>query len=114
MQFLEFALICERLEGISGRLDMIEIVSTVLSGLADEELPIFVRFIMGRIFPDWSPQKLGVGPNLLYDAVAYVVGTKREHVREEINTTGDAGLAIEGLLADKEQTSFFVQEMDLI
>ena len=114
MQFLEFAQICENLERIRGRLDMIEQVSTILPGLDDEELPVFVRFIMGRIFPDWSPQKLGVGPNLLYDAVAYVVGTKRERVREAINATGDAGLAIEGLLADKEQTSFFVQEMDLV
>jgi DNA ligase-1 len=114
MQFLEFARICEHLEGISGRLDLIEQVSTVLPGLDDEELPIFVCFIMGRIFPDWSPKKLGVGPNLLYDAVAYVVGTKRSVVREAINAIGDAGLAIEDLLANKEQTSFFVQEMDLL
>ncbi len=114
MQFLEFARICERLEGISGRLDLIEEVSTVLPRLDDEELPVFVRFIMGRVFPDWSPKKLGVGPNLLYDAVAYVVGTKRSAVREAINVTGDAGLAIEDLLANKEQTSFFTQEMDLL
>ncbi|NLZ30940.1 MAG: ATP-dependent DNA ligase [Methanomicrobiales archaeon] len=114
MQFLEFARICERLEGISGRLDLIEEVSTVLPRLDDEELPVIVRFIMGRVFPDWSPKKLGVGPNLLYDAVAYVVGTKRSAVREAINVTGDAGLAIEDLLANKEQTSFFTQEMDLL
>lgn len=114
MQFLEFAQICERLEGTPGRLDMIEQVGAVLPRLDDDELPVFVRFIMGRVFPDWSPQKLGVGPNLLYDAVAYVVGTKREAVREAINATGDAGLAVERLLANKEQTSFFIQEMDLL
>ncbi len=114
MQFLEFARICERLEGIPGRLDMIAEVAAVLPGLDDDELPIFVRFVMGRVFPDWSTKKLGVGPNLLYDAVAYVVGTKRETVREAINATGDAGLAVEDLLAKKEQTSFFVQDLNLI
>lgn len=113
MQFLEFARVCERLEGTPGRLDMIEQVAAVLPGLDDEELPVFVRFVMGRVFPDWSSKKLGVGPNLLYDAVAYVVGTKRETVREAINTTGDAGLAVEALLAKKEQTSFFTEELDL-
>lgn len=113
MQFLEFAHVCERLEGTPGRLDMIEQVAAVLPGLDDEELPVFVRFVMGRVFPDWSSKKLGVGPNLLYDAVAYVVGTKRGTVREAINTTGDAGLAVEGLLAKKEQTSFFTEELDL-
>lgn len=114
MQFLEFARICERLEGIPGRLDMIEEVAAVLPRLGDDELPVFVRFVMGRVFPDWSTKKLGVGPNLLYDAVAYVAGTKRETVREAINATGDAGLAVEDLLARKEQTSFFVQELDLV
>ena len=114
MQFLEFARICEHLEGIPGRLDLIEEVAAVLPRLGDEELPVFVRFVMGRVFPDWSPNKLGVGPNLLYEAVAYVVGTKREAVRETINATGDAGLAVETLLANKEQTSFFIQEMELL
>jgi DNA ligase-1 len=114
MQFLEFARICERLEGIPGRLDMIEEVAAVLPRLGDDELPVFVRFVMGRVFPDWSTKKLGVGPNLLYDAVAYVVGTKRETVREAINAIGDAGRAVEDLLARKEQTSFFVQELDLV
>lgn len=114
MQFLEFAEVCERLEGIPGRLEMIEQVAAVLPGLDDDELPIFVRFIMGRVFPDWSTKNLGVGPNLLYDAVAYVVGTKRETVREAINATGDAGLAVERLLAKKEQTSFFIEALDLV
>ncbi|PKL63029.1 MAG: DNA ligase [Methanomicrobiales archaeon HGW-Methanomicrobiales-2] len=114
MQFLEFARICEQLEGTPGRLDMIEQVAAVLPRLDDEELPVFVRFIMGRVFADWSSKKLGVGPNLLYEAVAYVIGTKRETVREAINATGDAGLAVEELLARKEQTSFFIQEMDLL
>ncbi|MFA7562625.1 MAG: ATP-dependent DNA ligase, partial [Methanoculleus sp.] len=113
MQFLEFARVCERLEGTPGRLDMIGVTAAVLPGLDDEELPIFVRFVMGRVFPDWSTKKLGVGPNLLYDAVAYVVGTKREVVREAINATGDVGLAVEDLLAKKEQTSFFIQELEL-
>ncbi|MDD1660204.1 MAG: DNA ligase, partial [Methanomicrobiales archaeon] len=66
MQFVEFAQICDRLEGISGRLEMIEVVSGVLPSLDDAELPLFVRFVMGRIFSDWSPLKLGIGPNLLY------------------------------------------------
>lgn len=113
MQFLEFACVCERLEETPGRLDMIGVTAAVLPGLDDEELPIFVRFVMGRVFPDWSTRKLGVGPNLLYDAVAYVAGTKREVIREAINATGDVGLAVEDLLAKKEQTSFFIQELEL-
>ncbi|MEN6396319.1 MAG: DNA ligase, partial [Methanoregula sp.] len=78
MLFLEFSQCCEEIEGISGRLDMIDVISRVLPGLSPDELPVFVRFIMGRIFPDWSAQKLGIGPNLLYEAVGYVTGIKKE------------------------------------
>ncbi|MBR6010727.1 MAG: ATP-dependent DNA ligase [Methanomicrobium sp.] len=114
MQFSEFAEICDRIESTRGRLDTIDIVSGVLKTLTDEELPVFVRFIMGRIFPDWSPEKIGIGPNLIYDAVAYVIGDGRNTVIRKINAGGDAGRAIEGLLLKKEQTSFFSETLDLL
>jgi DNA ligase 1 len=113
MDFSEFSRICQQLEGISGRLEMIDVISRVLPGLQDEELPVFVRFVMGRIFPDWSPEKLGIGPNLLYEAIAYVVGKKKDEVITVINRTGDVGAAVEELLASKEQTSFFSEDLKL-
>ncbi|HIH26724.1 MAG TPA: ATP-dependent DNA ligase [Methanoregulaceae archaeon] len=114
MNFLEFARVCEELEGIPGRLAMIDRISRVLPDLRDDELPVFIRFIMGRIFPDWSPEKLGIGPNLLYEGVAYVAGTRKEDVVERINRTGDVGRAVEELLGKKEQTSFFAEDLALL
>jgi DNA ligase-1 len=114
MLFMDFSRVCEQLEGTTGRLDMIEIISRVLPGLTPEELPVFVRFIMGRIFPDWSSRKLGIGPNLLYIAIGYVAGVKKEEVIERINTTGDAGRAVEDLLSIKSQTTFFHEELDIV
>ncbi len=112
MQFINFSRYCERLEAISGRLETIDLVSELLAQLEPEELPVVVRFVTGRIFPDWSPLKVGIGPNLLYEAVAYVVGKKKAAVVEEINRTGDPGYAIEHLIATKEQTSFFRTELE--
>ena len=111
MLFRDFAGICERLEAISGRLEMIDLLAGELPRLDDWELPVFVRFIMGRVFPDWSPLKLGIGPSLLYEAVAYVVGMKREAVETKVSAEGDVGRAVELLLAGKTQTSFFSEEM---
>jgi DNA ligase-1 len=105
MLFLEFSRCCEEIEGISGRLDMIDVISRVLPGLSPEELPVFVRFIMGRIFPDWSSKKLDIGPNLLYESVGYVVGLKKEQVIDRINRTGDVGRAVEELLSNKNHIS---------
>jgi len=118
MLFMEFSRCCERLEGTAGRLDMIAIISEILPGLSDEELPVFVRFVMGRIFPDWSSQKLDIGPNLLYESIGYVVGQKKENVIEKINRTGDVGRAVEELLSDEKQVSqkmlFFHESLDLV
>jgi len=113
MLFREFSTVCERVEALSGRLEMIDEVAHVLPSLDDAELPVFVRFIMSRVFPDWSPLKLGIGPNLLYEAVAYVVGKKREAVVEKVSAEGDVGKAVELLLAGKTQTSFFSEKMSI-
>jgi len=114
MLFMEFSRCCEKLEATAGRLDMIAIISNELPGLTDEELPVFVRFVMGRIFADWSSRKLGIGPNLLYEATAAVAGVTKEKVIEKINTTGDIGQAVEELLSVKSQTTFFHEELDLV
>ncbi len=114
MLFIDFSRCCERLEKTRGRLEMIEIISRELPGLSDEELPVFVRFVMGRIFPDWSSQKLGIGPNLLYEAIRNVAGIKKTEVIERINRTGDVGTAVEELLAVKTQTSLSYHTLDLV
>lgn len=113
MEFAEFALVCEQLEAFAGRLEMRDLIASLLPGLGEAELPVFVRFIQGRVFPDWSPEKLGIGPNLLYEAVAYVAGRKRADVVRLVNETGDAGLAAERLLAKRQQSAFFSDSLSL-
>jgi DNA ligase 1 len=114
MLFIDFSRVCEKLEGISGRLEMIDIISQELPTLTPDELPVFVRFVMGRIFADWSSKKLGIGPNLLYEATGAVAGVSKDVVIEKINNTGDVGQAVEELLSIKSQMTFFHEELDLV
>lgn len=113
MKFLEFAELCARLETISGRLETISVLAQTIASLSKEDLPDFCRLIQGRPFPEWSGKKLGVGPNLLYEAVAYVTGRRREDVIDQLSRVGDAGAAVEELLSQKSQTSFFTVELTL-
>lgn len=114
MLFLEFAKICQRIESLSSRLAMGDALAEVFAGLPDEELPVFVRFARGRLFPDWSAEKLKFGPSLLYEALAYVIGKKREFVIAAVNSSGDTGEVVESLLAKREQTMFFSEELELM
>ncbi|HVN74584.1 MAG TPA: ATP-dependent DNA ligase [Methanoregula sp.] len=119
MLFMEFSRICERLEGISSRLEMIEVISQALPGLSDTELPVFVRFVMGRIFPDWSAEKLGIGPNLLIDALEQITGVKKKQLNKNqivgtINRTGDVGLAAEEILRSKSVSTISPESLELL
>lgn len=114
MLFREFAELCDRLETISSRLAMIDVLSGVFPSLSEKELPVFVRFMRGKIFPDWSSEKLGFGPGLLYEALAYVIGKKRQVVISAINSSGDTGRVVEDLLEKREQTMFFSEDLELL
>jgi len=119
MLFMEFSRICERLEGISSRLEMIDVISRALPGLSDPELPVFVRFVMGRIFPDWSAEKLGIGPNLLIDALEQISGVKKKQLNKReiigaINRTGDVGLAAEEILRSKSVSTISAESLEIL
>ena len=70
--FEEFAEVCNKIESISGSLEMTSIVADFLRKVDDNELEISSRFIMGRVFPVWSEEELGIGPSLLYSAISKI------------------------------------------
>ncbi len=113
MEFLIFAELCRKIESVKGRLDTIDLLSCALKKVDLHDLPLFARLILGKPFPDWSPLKLGIGPNLLYESVAYVTGRSREKVITTLNSVGDLGRAVEDMLASKSQTSFFSESLTL-
>ena len=67
---------------------MTDLLAEVFPQIPDEELAFFVRFARGKLFPDWPAEKLNFGPSLLYEALAYVIGKKREDVVRAINSSG--------------------------
>lgn len=114
MLFLDFAKICSEIEKTSSRLAIAELLAHVFPEIDDDELPIFVRFARGKLFSDWSAEKLNFGPSLLHEALAYVIGKKREFVVSAINSSGDTGLVVEELLQKREQMTFFSEDLELV
>lgn len=58
--FVDFAALCQRLAGTSGRLDKRRLVADYLRTLAPDEVPHAVAFLIGRPFPVSDPRVLGV------------------------------------------------------
>ena len=89
--FLRFAELFQKAEEISGSLDKIDLVAAFLKELEDPELIIASNFVTGTIFPD-SEMILGVGPSILYEAMARACGCTPDQIQEILRTTGDPGL----------------------
>lgn len=116
--FNDLALICERIENISGSLEITQVVADFFLSIDDKELEITSRFIMGQIFPVWSPLQLGIGPGLLYTTLSRASGLPVRDIKKLVKKNGDVGLAAKEAMANnnKTQSTFatFVEEDNVL
>ncbi len=73
---------------------------------------------MGKVFPEWSPLELGVGPSLLYDSISSVSGISKKDIEVLLREEGDIGLAVERLAVEKKfkkpvQSSLFIRKLSI-
>ena len=111
--FEDFAKVCQKIEGISGSLEMTSVVSDFLKSVNDDELEIVTRFIMGTVFPVWSEEQLGIGPNLLYLAISKASTLPVKRIEEFVRDTGDVGLAAQKAITSQKKHMNFFSEGEL-
>ncbi len=87
---------------------MTQVVADFFKKVDDDELEIVTRFIMGSVFPVWSEEQLGIGPNLLYTAISKTSSLPVKRIEEFVKETGDIGLAAKRAISpQKERENFF-------
>ncbi|VVB72954.1 DNA ligase [uncultured archaeon] len=113
--FLGFAQLCQKVEGVSGSLEKIELVAAFLNGLEDSELAVASNFVMGVVFSASSELVMGVGPSILYEALLRSCGCPAEQISEMLRSTGDPGLVAAGVVEKRRPIGFaaFMGEMQL-
>ncbi|HOU71684.1 MAG TPA: DNA ligase, partial [Methanothrix sp.] len=99
--FLVFATLCQRVEETSGSLDKIDLVAAFLGTLDEAELAVCCNYIMGTLFPPGLDLDLGVGPSILYQALARACGCPLSQVTDMLKATGDPGLVAAGMVEKK-------------
>jgi len=113
MEFSKLATTYQKLEGISGRLEMTSVVSEFLKTVPDNELPTVILFLQGKAFPPWSEKELGIGSKLMIKAISNISGFSGAKVEDRVREKGDTGLAAEELLVNKTQTTLFKEKLTL-
>ena len=99
--FLDFAALCQRVEETSGSLDKIDLVAAFLGKLDEAELAVCCNYVMGTLFPPGLDLDLGVGPSILYQALARACGCPLSQVTDMLKATGDPGLVAAGMVEKK-------------
>ena len=108
MLFEELCLLCEKLEGMSGKNAMVALVSDFIKRLNGDELEPAVRFIVGEVLPPWSGKELGVGYKTVYKVVSDIVGASGDEWLRLFNACGDFGATVQALFERRRRAQRLV------
>ena len=103
---MSFAELCQRVEGVSGSLEKVDLVAAFLKNLDDDELAVASGFIVGDLFSPSLDLVMGVGPSILYEAMARACGCSTERISDMLRATGDPGLVASAAVDKKKPIGF--------
>ncbi len=95
MLFRELAEYYEKLEAVSSRLKMVEILSESFKPLSPKELQEAVYITQGILLPPFEGVELGVAEKLVEEGIAISTGYTKDGVEREYKRSGDMGLAVQ-------------------
>jgi DNA ligase-1 len=98
---MDFRAFADRVAAVEGEAADIERTALVAALLTDagDDLPVVVRFLLGRVFPAWESTTLDVGPNLCHAALARAAGPNvtPDDVADRLAEAGEIGAVAEAL-----------------
>jgi DNA ligase-1 len=92
MEFAEFAARVDEIEAEPADLETVDLVAALFRD-AGGDLPVVVRFLLGRTVPAWDSTKLDVGPKLCHAALARAAGPNvdADDVEARLAEVGEIG-----------------------
>jgi len=116
MKYEELVKLYEAMDSTTKRLEKTAILAEFLEMVGEKEpknLPVVTLLSLGRIFPTWSEEELGIGSKLLMKAISLVVGVTPEEVEDQIRDSGDIGTASQELFQRKVQSTLFMRSLSI-
>ncbi len=102
-----------KLEGISGRNEMTQVLASLLKAVPREELAMLVYLTQGKLRPDYEGVELGLAEKMALRAVGTAAGLPQDSVYDTYVKLGDIGAAAEKLLGKKRQGTLFAEKLTL-
>lgn len=93
----------EKLEKISSRLAITEVLVELIEKLEPEETSKGIYLVLGQLGPDFANQEFGMAVKMVIRAIAMGTGESIEKVTKEYKQKGDLGLLLENLTFKNEK-----------
>ena len=113
MKFSVVADAYEKLEALSGRLAITDVLAALLKETPKKELPMLVYLTQGKLRPDYEGVELGIAEKYALRVLHIASGETVEDVRRTYVASGDIGTAAEKLLAGGKQGSLGAEPLTL-
>jgi len=107
MLFKELVDVFEKLRGTQSRLEKTAMIADFIKGVPDDDLPIIVTFLTGRVFPLWDERKIGIASQTIIKVISTITYNPEGKVVESYKHTGHLGVTAEEMFQKRRQTMFF-------
>jgi DNA ligase 1 len=111
MRYSELAVVYEKLNSTTKRLEKTAIVAELLKETPAEDIEEIMLLLQGRIYPAWDERQAGVASKLMAKAISIASGSSSTEVENEWKKTGDLGLVAESLIKKKKQSTLGSSEL---
>lgn len=113
MKYIDLCDIYHKLDSTSKRLEKTYYVSQLIKKTKDEEIPLIMLMLEGRVFPAWDKRKVGMASRSVLKAINIATGIDNVRIEEKWKKTGDLGLVAEEYIGKKKQATLFSQDLSL-
>ncbi len=111
MLFSELVEFYERIEAISGRIEMTNLLVQLLRETPPEIIDKVVYLTLGEVYPPFIGIELGVADRLALRAIKLASGASEREIGRAYKELGDVGLVGESMLARRSQVTLFMQQL---
>ncbi|MFH1211841.1 MAG: ATP-dependent DNA ligase [Candidatus Woesearchaeota archaeon] len=107
MDYSKLVGLYEQIDSTTKRLAKTALIADFLKHTDKENIGQVILLLQGRLFPEWSTQKLGVAARLVIKAISTATGSSASAVEDEWKKTGDIGTVAFNLVKKKSQNTLF-------
>ncbi|MEM1565990.1 MAG: ATP-dependent DNA ligase [Candidatus Bathyarchaeia archaeon] len=114
MLYSEIADVYEKIEATTKRLEMTDLLVSLLKKTPKEIIDKVVYLTQGKIYPDFVKLEIGVAERLALKALAHASGWPESEIEEDLKKTGDIGETAQNFIAKKKQITFFQKPLTVL